>query len=145
MYLGPALKIAIPFAILDREDLARANDETGPAAQDAEKACDAIRKLNGVKVHTFSEAQRETARLVLCWAEQYLYGYIDALGKGSEKEEIRLSKKQMSQIRAVRLEHFGYTEREVCDIRSTEIPIGGKENHEALRAANTTGQRSVRR
>ncbi len=38
MYLGPALKIAIPFAILDREDLARANDETGPAAQDAEKA-----------------------------------------------------------------------------------------------------------
>jgi hypothetical protein len=132
MYLAPALKIAIPFAILDREDLSRVHDDEGPEAEEAEKACEDMRKLRGIKVQAFNDAQRMTAGLALCWAEQYLYGYIDALGKGSDKEEIRVAKKQMAQIRAVRLEHFGYTEREKSDMASVAIPIGGKVRHDAL-------------
>lgn len=132
MYLGTALKIAIPFAILDREDLARANDYEGSAAEEAEKACADLRALVGVKPKAFTDAQKETARLALCWADQYLYGYLDALGKGSDADEIRVCTKQRLQIRKVRLQHFGYTENEEFAKQADEVEIGGDARHLAL-------------
>ena len=132
MYLGTALKIAIPFAILDREDFARVYDNEGSAAEEAEKSCADLRGLVGVKTQTFTAAQNESARLALCWAEQYLYGYLDALDKGSDVDEIRQSNKQMLQIRKVRLEHFGYTDQEKFSKQATEVEIGGDARHLAL-------------
>lgn len=111
MYLGAALKRALPYAILDREDFVRTRTEDGAELEEARKACDDLKALAGVKVHKFTETQRETARLALCWAEQYLEGYIDALGS-SDKQELEVSSKELRQIRAVRLEHFGLTANE---------------------------------
>lgn len=125
MYLGSALKIAIPFAHLDRLDLARSYGYEGPVAEEAERACAELKALEGVKVSAFTAAQRETARLALCWAEQYLYGYIDALTESDA--EAKSMKKLMAQLRKVRLEHFGYTENETAIARSVALPIGGAE------------------
>lgn len=132
MYLGTALKLAIPFAILDREDLSRVYDHEGSAAEEADKACEDLRALLGVKTQAFTAAQRQTARLALWWAEQYLYGYLDALDKSSYADEIRVSKKQMLQIRKVRLQHFGHTDIEVFAQRATPVPIGGDDHHLGL-------------
>ncbi|WP_155293141.1 hypothetical protein [Comamonas testosteroni] len=132
MYLGPALKIAIPFAILDREDMARVYGDTGPAAEEANKACADLRRLKGIKASKYTASQKETARLALCWAEQYLFGYIDALNAKVDKDEVRAMTKQMEHVRAVRLHHFGFTANEASSMRATAVPIGGDEHQEAL-------------
>lgn len=132
MYLGPALKIAIPFAILDREDMARVYGDTGPAAEEAKKACADLRSLAGIKATKFTASQKETARLALCWADQYLFGYIDALNAKVDKDEVRAMTKQMEHIRAVRLHHFGFTANEASARRAIAVPIGGDEHQEAL-------------
>lgn len=131
MYLGSALKLAIPLAILDRVDFARVHGFAGADAAEAEKACDDMRAIAKLKVSQFSAAQRETARLALCWAEQYLYGYVDAQAQ-ADKTEADLSRKQMKQIRKVRLDHFGATENEARIARCVTVPIGGIEADEAL-------------
>ncbi|MEG2048405.1 MULTISPECIES: hypothetical protein [Comamonas] len=77
MYLGTALKLAIPFAILDREAMADAHT-SGPDADAAHKACVDMRAIRGVKPSTFTAEQRETARMSLLWGEQYLAGFMDA-------------------------------------------------------------------
>nr|WP_158387883.1 hypothetical protein [Comamonas testosteroni] len=124
MYLGSALKLAIPFAILDREDYARVYEFRGPQAREAEVACNDMRAIAGIKPSRLSAEQRETARLALCWAEQYLFGYLDALA-GSNKAEARMSTNQLNLIRKARLEHFGATENEVAIARCIAVPIGG--------------------
>lgn len=132
MYLGPALKIAIPFAILDREDMARVHGDEGPTADEANKACADLRIIAGLNAPAFTPSQRETARLALCWAEQYLYEYIDALNPEADGAEVRAMTKQMTQIRAVRLHHFGLTDIESSARRAIAVPVGGAEHHEAL-------------
>lgn len=131
MYLGTALKMAIPFAILDREDMARVHGYEGPAAKEASQACADLRALAGIKTANFSAAQKETARLALCWAEQYLYGYVDAQAHVNNSEA-KKSHKQMNQIRKVRVDHFGLTANEASSARCTAVPIGSDKAHAAL-------------
>lgn len=112
MHLRSALRIAIPFAIMDRRDLAQAYGNEGPEAEAARKACADLNAIVGLKPAKFAPGQRETARLALLWGEQYLDGYIDAIGI-SEKRELKASIRQRQQIRSVRFEHFGKTGLEV--------------------------------
>lgn len=126
MYLGTALKLAIPFAILDREAMADAHT-SGPDADAAHKACVDMRAIRGVKPSTFTAEQRETARMSLLWGEQYLAGFMDATGE-SDKAEFDLAKKQRQQIRRVRFEHFGNTVGEAAMKGCSDMPVGGRHN-----------------
>lgn len=131
MYLGTALNLAIPYALLDREDLIRVYDGEGPVASEAEKHCADLKVLASVKTSKFTPAQRETARLALCWAEQYFIGYADAQDE-SDKAEAKWSLKCREQIRKVRLKHFGFTETEVSKQRCITVPVGSVANNNAL-------------
>ena len=112
MHLATTLRFAIPFAMHDRRDLAQAYGRMGPEAEAATQACSELLALVGIKPAKFSDSQRETARLALLWAEQYLDGYIDALGESS-RQELKVARRQRMQIRKVRFEHFGSTALEV--------------------------------
>lgn len=92
-------------------------------AQEAEAAREALRCLTGIKASAFDVKQRETARLALCWGEQYLEGYLDAVGD-SCPFEASLAAKQKRQIRQVRLEHFGLTENEASISKCSSVAIG---------------------
>lgn len=85
----------------------------------------------GQQATHFTVKQKETARLALCWAEQYLYGYLDALGSNG-KTERAVTTRQMNQIRKVRLEHFGQTSKEASIARCVTVPLGGAENFDSL-------------
>lgn len=122
MYLATALKIAIPYAILDREDMARVYGYEGPEAAEADKACSDLKALQGIPPAKFTAEQRECARLALVWGEQYLVGYIDALGD-SDKAELELSRKQRRQIRKVRFHHYGKTQGEILTESSELVDI----------------------
>lgn len=120
MYLGPALRLAIPLAIKDRIDMVQAFGGVGPDAQAARSACRDLRAVVGVSPARFTPSQRETARLALLWGEQYLEGYIDAIG-ASNPSELKLARKQRQQIRKVRLEHFGKTAMEAMSERAVKV------------------------
>ena len=92
--------------------MARVYGYEGPEAAEAEKACADLTALQGIPPAKFTAEQRESARLALVWGEQYLVGYIDALGE-SDKAELELSRKQRRQIRKVRFDHYGKTQGEV--------------------------------
>lgn len=96
----------------DRRDLAQAYGRMGPEAEAATQACSDLLALVGIKPAKFSDFQRETARLALLWAEQYLDGYIDAIGESS-RHELKVARRQRMQIREVRFKHFGSTALEV--------------------------------
>lgn len=100
--------------------MARAYGGTGPDAQAARKACRELRAIAGVKPARFKSNQRETARLALLWGEQYLDGYIDAIGE-SDPCELQLARRQRQQIRQVRFEHFGKTALEVMGERAVRV------------------------
>lgn len=80
----------------------------GPEAAEARRACDELKALLGVRPAKFTVSQRETARLALLWAEQYLDGYMNAI-RDFDKAEFSSTLKQYRQIRAVRKLHFGKT------------------------------------
>lgn len=111
MYLGAALKLAVPWAVLDREDMARAYGYEGPEAAEAKKSCVDLKAMQGLKPGKFNAEQREIARLALLWAEQYLFGYMNAI-KDFDKTEFAVSRKHWRRIRQVRMEHFGKTKGE---------------------------------
>lgn len=112
MHLVTALRFAIPLAMHDRRDLAQAYGRTGPEAAAIAQSCSDLLALLGIRTAQFTDAQRETARLALLWAEQYLDGYIDA-PDDSSKHELKVARRQRMQIRKVRFEHFGPTALEV--------------------------------
>lgn len=115
MYLGTALKIALPLAMKDRLDLSAAYANEGEEADAARDAYSKLRALIGVRPAMFNKEQRETARLALIWSEQYLDGYIDAL-KNSCTGELEVARRQRKQIRKVRFNHFGKTRLEaMCE------------------------------
>ncbi|MGB6104903.1 hypothetical protein [Diaphorobacter nitroreducens] len=112
MHLRSALRLAIPFAIRDRLDLAQAYGNEGAEAEEARKACAGLKGLVGLKPSKFEPSQLEIARLALLWGEQYLDGYIDAIGT-TDKQELKISIRQRHQIRSARFKHFGKTGLEV--------------------------------
>lgn len=122
MYLGAALRLAIPFAILDRQDMHKAYGGLGPHAALAKKSCSELRALRGLRPSTFSANQRETARMALLWGEQYLQGYMDAV-RGFDRAEFNQAQKQYRQIRAARLKHFGKTLGEVASEGATLVDV----------------------
>lgn len=113
MYLGTALKIAIPLAIQDREAMAEAHGFEGQDADAAMQACRDMKKLHGVKPATFTADQRELARMTLLWGEQYLQGFMEAV-IDSDPAEFNLARKRRQQIRGVRFLHFGKTSIEAA-------------------------------
>lgn len=131
MYLKSALALAIPYAILDREDMERAFDYEGEDAKAASEAVIYLQGLRGLSPANFTSEQREQARMALLWGEQYLSGLIDALGE-SDKAELVLALKHRRQIRSVRIRDYGNTlgEREIAN--SIEVPIGSRKDMEAL-------------
>ena len=122
MHLATALRFAIPFAMHDRRDLAQAYGQMGPDAEAATQACSDLLALVGIKPAKFSDSQRETARLALLWAEQYLDGYIDALGESS-RHELKIARRQRMQIRKARFDHFGATALEVMSQRAKAVDV----------------------
>lgn len=131
MYLGTALKLAIPFALRDREEMAEAYGYVGPEADAAKQACVQIRALRGIRPSTFSLDQRETARMTLLWSEQYLRGFMEAV-VDSDLAEFNLAQKQRNQIHQVRVEHFGQTVLEASIKHCIAVPVGGDGDSEAL-------------
>lgn len=113
MYLGTALKIAIPLAIHDREAMAEAYGFEGQEADAAIQACRDMKMLRGVKPANFTANQRELARLALLWGEQYLQGFMEAV-IDSDPAEFNLARKRHQQIRGVRFSHFGKTSIEAA-------------------------------
>jgi hypothetical protein len=108
MHLKTALRIAIPFAVEDREAMVAAYGGEGPEADESRALGKSFRDLIGLRPAAFTEEQKETARLALCYAEQHLDGYIAALN-GFDKKEVAMARKQRQQICRVRREHFGKT------------------------------------
>lgn len=108
MYLKPALKLAIPFAIEDRRAMEHAYGNQGPEADEARNARRDLQELQSHLASNLDAQQRETARLALVWAEQYLHGLMDAV-KHADKREYATARKQMRRLRSVRMEHFGKT------------------------------------
>lgn len=108
MYLKTALNLAIPLAIEDRIEMAAAYGGEGPEAEEAIAMCKSLSSLKGVRVASFTTEQRELARLALCYAEQYLDGYIDAT-KGAYPKETQQARRKRMRIREVRFHHFGPT------------------------------------
>ena len=131
MYLGTALKLAIPFAISDRQAMAEAYGYMGQEAEAAKKACADMLALLKVKPANFTTDQREAARMALLWGEQYLTGFMLAM-MGSDEAEFALASKQRKQIRIVRFEHFGQTAIEVAMKDCIEVPIGPGEANDLL-------------
>lgn len=125
MYLKSALNLAIPLAILDREDMEQACGYEGPEAQAAAQAVIDLRKLGRVSPANFTRAERELARMCLLWGEQYLEGYIES-HQGRDVAATNKAIKEKAQIRAVRLEHFGTTTGEQWCANATAVEVGGK-------------------
>lgn len=128
MYLGAAIKLAIPFAILDRQEMQKAYGGLGAQAQEAQQACRDLRALQGLRPSRYTPSQRETARMALLWGEQYLYGFMHAV-KGFDRAEFARSLKQYRQIRAVRMQFFGKTHGEVLSENAVLVDVTDLARH----------------
>jgi hypothetical protein len=114
------LSRALTPAILDRESYAQAYGSKGPEAEEALALKRGIEALRGKKLKALTDAQRETARLALLYAEQWEASLAEANeGLPDAAEPL----KDAETFRKMRLRLWGRTAMEAALADSKAVSI----------------------
>lgn len=115
------LQAAVTAAIMDRQALADAYQNTGPEASEALETARALTHLRGKRLGLMDESLQELAFKALVYAEQWETGLADAWPAHSQERRDALV--DASAYRKLRLARFGKTAMEDFMEQAVSVPI----------------------